>query len=249
MSAAVPVLTFHSIDGSGSPVSTSPEAFERLIAYLGRRGYKGLSLQAAVSCLREGKLPEDGLVITFDDGYLNNLTHAAPVLARHGFTATVFVATGYCGKTNAWPDQNSSIPELPMMTWDQLREIRSWGIDLGAHTHTHPRLTRVEIPEAEAEMLRSKREIEDHIGEPVTLFAYPYGDMNSAVRVCVSRHFDGAMGTRPGRLRPGIDLHALERINACGRMFGLLPLRVREAGRFGVYLSLKRALDRIQGRA
>ena len=243
----VPVLTYHSIDESGSKISVSRAQLDRHIRYLKRTGYSSLSLRDAVRRVRERReLPQRAVVITFDDGYRNNLRDALPVLTAYGFTATVFVTTGYIGKTNRWPNQHSSIPKLPMMTWDEIKEMRRAGIDFGAHSHSHTRLTEVEPEEARREMLRSKSEIEERLGEAIDLLAYPYGSYNGEVKEIASSLFEAAIANRPGRLHAGGDLYALDRINTTGGLFKLLPIGLSGGSNFGVYLSIKGALDRLR---
>ena len=243
----VPVLTYHSVDDSGSVISLSKETFEQHVSSLHRWGYRPLRLLDAVRLVRSGQpLPPRHVILTFDDGFRNNLTVAAPILERYGFTATVFVATGFTGASNSWPRQHPSIPELPMMTAAELRRIRAAGIDLGAHTHTHPFLAELEPTEARAEILRSRDELSQHIGEPVPLFSYPYGSFNEYAREVVSEHFEGAISIRLGRMRSDGDLYAIERINATAGLMRALPFRVLACGEFGLFLALKRAKDRLR---
>ena len=132
------------------------------------------------------------------------------------------------------------------MTWDEIKEMRSAGIDFGAHAHSHARLTEVDPEDARREMLRSKSEIEEHLGESPALFAYPYGSYNGEVKRIAADIFDAAIANRPGRLHAGSDLYALDRINATGGLFKLLPIGLSGGSRFGAYLSIKKALDRLR---
>ena len=191
-------------------------------------------------------LPQKHVVLTFDDGYRNNLTAAAPILERHGFSATIFIATGYIGARSTWSRQHASIPTMPMMSADQLREMRAAGFDLGAHTHTHPYLTELDPAGAREEMLRSRKVLEDLLGEPVPLFSYPFGDFDASVHDAATEMFEGAISTRLGRLRADGDLHAIERINAAGGIMRVLPFALVAKSEFGVFLAVKRALDRIR---
>lgn len=245
--AEIPVLTYHSVDGSGSPVSTPPREFERHMAFLVRAGYRTIGLGEAAALVRAGSpLPARRLLISFDDGYRNNLETALPILRRHGYTAVVFVTTGVIGGDNAWPNQHPAIPRLPMMTPGELRELRAGGIDIGAHTHTHPRLPELDAAVAREEMTRSKGTLEEILDEPVELFSYPFGAHDPEVRAIAADLFLAAIGNRPGRLHTGSDLFAIDRINACGRLFRRLPLRFAARNGFGGYLAMKRLVDRLR---
>jgi len=240
----VPIITYHSIDVSGSSVSTSPTEFKTHLAYLQRSGYQSLALRHGVRLIESAaELPDKAVIITFDDGYRNNLTHALPLLKQFGFTATIFITTGFAGNKNSWPDQHRSIPPLPMMTWDEIGQIREAGIDIGAHTHTHPRLSEIDIEKAQFEMERSKLELEKNLQETIDLFSYPYGDYDVDVKRAANELFDAAIGNRPGRLRLNSDLFAIERINACGGLFRRLPIRLSAIDSFTGYLAVKRTVD------
>src|SRR5436190_6900669 len=99
---ALPVLTYHSIDDSGSPVSVAPEEFRRQMTALATSGWRTLSLETALKGHAAGSWPARTLLLTFDDGFQNILDHAAPVLHLHGFRALVFVVTGRVGGTPDW---------------------------------------------------------------------------------------------------------------------------------------------------
>ncbi len=101
----VAILTYHSIDKSGSVVSVSPEKFRKQMLYLSESSFNVVSLSEILAAFHERRLlPAKTVVITFDDGYRNVYTEAFPVLDSYGFTATVFLITNYCGKHNDWPD-------------------------------------------------------------------------------------------------------------------------------------------------
>jgi peptidoglycan/xylan/chitin deacetylase (PgdA/CDA1 family) len=242
--AEIPFLTYHSVDGSGSPVSTAPRDFERQMAFLARAGYRTIRLGEAAALVRAREpLPERRLLISFDDGYRNNLETALPILRRHGFTAVVFVTTGVIGGDNSWPDQHPAIPKLPMMDPDELRALRAGGIDIGAHTHTHSRLPELGPTAVREELSRSKNILEDILGKSVDLFSYPFGAHDPDIRAVAADLFVAAIGNRPGRLHSGSDLYAIDRINACGKLFRRLPLRFSARNAFGGYLAMKRLVD------
>lgn len=178
------ILTYHSLDTSGSAISISPGVFRSHIESLVQSGTRVVGLENIQ------KTP-NAVAITFDDGFTSFYANAFPVLARHNMPATVFVISGYCGKQNDWPSQPAeAIPRLPLMTWSQLNEIGRHGIALGAHTVNHPWLTQGSPEECERELRECRQEIEDRTGRACKTFAYPYGDTNDQVVQEAARQFD-----------------------------------------------------------
>ena len=232
-SSGIPILTYHSLDSSGSVVSTPPATFERQMEALWRRGYRTLSFSEAVRIANEnGPMPENTFVITFDDGYQNVFSNALQVLTRFGFKATVFLITEYCGRQNDWPSQPSSIQRRPLLSWSEIREMLGAGFEVGVHTATHPDLTSISLEQAELEIMRSKRAIEDRLGVTSNLFCYPYGKFNGRVLDLVRSQFEAACSTKLGKLTPGCDPHLIKRIDmyylSNSRIFDALPTRVMD---------------------
>jgi peptidoglycan/xylan/chitin deacetylase (PgdA/CDA1 family) len=202
------ILTYHSLDSSGSVISIRPGVFRDQMEYLAEAGARVTPLQAV--CTTPG-----AIALTFDDGFRNFFEHAFPVLQRFRFPATVFVVSGYCGGQNNWPSQpkNNGISSAELLRWSEVEELARAGIEIGAHTVTHPRMSLLSPQETEEELLRSRAAIEDRIGRPVRSFAYPYGESTPGVRAAVARHFDLACGTRLAYLSSASDPVDLPRID------------------------------------
>src|SRR5439155_21194204 len=115
MVATVPILTYHSIDDSGSPISIRPDAFRDQMASLRDGGWRALQPLELLQGHVRGGWPERTLAITFDDGFVNFAEHAAPVLATYGFPAILFVVAGHVGGHNDWPAQPRWVPPLPLL--------------------------------------------------------------------------------------------------------------------------------------
>jgi peptidoglycan/xylan/chitin deacetylase (PgdA/CDA1 family) len=179
MRPPIPILTYHQVDlapAAGSPfrgLTVTPAAFARQMAMLAMLGWRGLSMTALEPYLRGDKR---GRVvgITLDDGYVNNLTHALPVLRRHGFSATCYVVSGQVGGANVW-DMDSGIPAKALMNREQLRAWVAGGQEIGAHTRHHVDLRTVDAATARDEIAGCRAELEALIDAPVRHFCYPYG--------------------------------------------------------------------------
>jgi peptidoglycan/xylan/chitin deacetylase (PgdA/CDA1 family) len=201
------ILTYHSIDDSGSVISIPGEVFRLHMSMLRDSG-------TPVVPLDQLHTTPGSIAITFDDGFRNFLHGALPVLRHHGFPATVFVVADYCGKRNDWPSQPPGIPALDLMDWAELREIVRHGISLGGHSATHPRLTAVSDDRLRRELVASRAKIEDRTGVALTAFSYPYGESDEHVRRQVAREYRIACGTTLRFLQPNDNPLDLPRVDA-----------------------------------
>jgi peptidoglycan/xylan/chitin deacetylase (PgdA/CDA1 family) len=132
------------------------------------------------------------------------------------------------------------------VTWDQVAELANSGWEIGAHTHTHAPLTALSADKAQKEILDSKREIESKTKHPVSVFAYPYGDVSAPVLECVRSNFAGAAGTRLGFVQTGSDPFILPRIDA----YYLTPFMARNMNTFTFrqYLELRHVVRSVRSR-
>jgi peptidoglycan/xylan/chitin deacetylase (PgdA/CDA1 family) len=211
----VPILTYHSLDASGSTISTSPALFRRQMETLRERGFQGITLGELLAAWAGGPAPwPRPLVLTFDDGLRSVSTEAAPVLRDIGFRATVFVVAGRCGGDNQWPGQAAWAPRQDLLTAADLGDLVREGWEVGAHGLTHAALPRLSPALQEDEVVRSKHVLEERVGREVTTFAYPYGSASPAVRTLVGRHYRAACSADLGTARPAGDRFWLPRIDA-----------------------------------
>jgi peptidoglycan/xylan/chitin deacetylase (PgdA/CDA1 family) len=233
------VLTYHSLDTSGSVVSVSPESFAAQISALAESGFRGVSLRDALIHRESHKAwPERSVALTFDDGYANFYEVAAPALAARDFTATVFVVSGHIGGRNDWEQPPAGLGSRPMLSWSQLSELSSAGIEIGAHTRRHKDLRRLSTLEARDEIGGSRAEIEDRLGRPVESFAYPFGYVSPDALEIVRAEFRAACTTvlrRAGR-EP---LHELPRVDMYYLRAPRQLLRLLD-GRLDRYLTIRR---------
>jgi peptidoglycan/xylan/chitin deacetylase (PgdA/CDA1 family) len=233
------VLTYHSLDRSGSVISIAPEQFRAQMEFLAAR-------RIPVVPLGDIRNTPGGVALTFDDGFDNFYTEAFPVLQALHFPATVFAVSNYCGLPNRWPSQpDIGIPPLNLMSRERLAEIGCHGISVAAHTATHPRLSTLPVSQVRDELKRSKAMIEDCTGRPADALAYPYGDSNAAVRRIAAEFFRTAYGTTPEFLSdtshpmnlPRVDMYYLRN-----------PLWFESVGRIRgrAYIALRRSLRAVR---
>ena len=261
----VPILTFHRVNDDNDPFMPAlpTSVFAERMTHIARH-YRVHTVEDLAARLHEGRAPRNALAITFDDGFRDNLTHAAPILKRLGLPATIFLVTGLVGTPHAlWvdrlalafksatvrqvelsdgqplflgtvserlaalkdafihfrrvPDEDrvTSVdaliaalrpsPERPkrlMLSWDEVDALRGLGFSIGAHTVSHPILSRVTPEKAREEIFGSKLAIEKFTGETVRGFAFPNGkpdDYNeTAIRLVREAGFTCAVTTRRG---------------------------------------------------
>ena len=229
MSAELPILMFHDIDERRSVLSVAPGVWQRGLTNVYERGHHALTFRQIVDVLRSGApLPDRTLGITFDDGYGSVYGEAFPVLQCFGMTATVFITVGREG-TIMDGGRLPSRDGRPMLSWSEIREMGSYGIEFGAHTLTHPDLTRLDTGDARDEILASKAIIENALGSPVVSFAYPYGRCNDRIRSIVAEHFSGACTDTLDLITASSDPYALPRVDAyylrTDRLFRLILTR------------------------
>jgi Predicted xylanase/chitin deacetylase len=181
----VPILMYHSItdrpNADTRPHAVRPGDFEEQLAYLKENRFTPLTFADLIAAINGtgSAPPERPVVLTFDDGYADFHSTALPLLDRYGIPATVFVTSGWLD--DAGPDA-AGRPLDAMLSWSQVREAASAGIEIGGHSHSHPQLDQLRDEELRDELRRNKALLEDKVGRPVTTMAYPYGYSSARVR-------------------------------------------------------------------
>ncbi len=149
------------------------------MAQLGELGYTPVELDAVIDYYLHGTpLPPQAVLITFDDGYRDNLRNAAPVLQKYGYPAVVFVPVGYLAGTRPLPhDEHLAARGIvnPPLHWEELAELESYGVRVESHGIGHRPLADLEVDEAAREITLSKLRLEERLGRPVRAFAYVKG--------------------------------------------------------------------------
>lgn len=179
----VPILMYHHInpryDEGNFSANLTPEEFRLHMMTLQAKNYNVISLQDYYDHITEGKkLPDNPIVITFDDGYSSNYEEAFPILKELNMPATIFVVTDTVGETPAGGKVNYS-----HFTWAQAREMQESGlIDIQSHSATHCKMADVSVDQMQREFRKSKYLIEKNVGKTCDKIAYPFGSYNSQTK-------------------------------------------------------------------
>jgi peptidoglycan/xylan/chitin deacetylase (PgdA/CDA1 family) len=211
------IVLFHRVDDrhASDEISCSVEKFERFCAFFGQY-FVVVPLGVLVERLRRGDDISRHLVVTFDDGYLDNHQVAAPRLRRNDLPACFFIATNFIGSDRVpWWDRDAGIVS-EWMNWDQVRSLAAQGFEIGAHTCNHVDLGVVAGNEARGEINDSGARLSSEVGESVGFFSYPYGrkhQITEANRQLVrDAGYDCCMSAYGGKVTPESSLYDLQRI-------------------------------------
>ena len=187
------ILTWHAIDRTGSAISVTPEQFRRQVESLARARIPVVSIAE----LRATPADRSAVTLTFDDALDSVASEGAPVLAEHGFTATVFAVSDHVGKDNRWQGAgDAGVPLSAVLDWDALGHLREGGWTIGSHSRHHPHLTQCSDAQLTDELAGAAEMIDSSLGERPTVFAYPYGSVDARVARATAVHYQAACTTR-----------------------------------------------------
>ena len=214
------ILTYHRIrdDGKDSHISVSTKNFENQMVYL-KECVNIISLNTLIDNIgKEADILMDNVAITFDDGYKDNFLNAYPILRKHRLPATIFLVSKLVGKSEE------------ILNVDDIKLMKSDGIDFGSHTRTHKTLTEIDINTATEEIHNSKTELKRLLNEKIDIFAYPRGKrahFNEDIKAQVKRSgYKAAFTTENGEIDNKADLFELKRIGIRNCPFFVFKTRV-----------------------
>jgi peptidoglycan/xylan/chitin deacetylase (PgdA/CDA1 family)/GT2 family glycosyltransferase len=215
----VPVLMYHAFgeEDEGDRYVISRRAFARQLHLLRALRYRPIGFAELARALQAGEAPPPrSVVITIDDGYADNLEIARPLLRRRRFPATVFLVSGGIGGVNDWTSEGA-VAGRRLLTEAEIEEMRGDGIEIGAHTRTHPSLTATPAGDLDAEVGGSREDLEALLGDPVPTFAYPFGQFDPAAVAAVDRAgFEAACTVESRLARLGDDPLEIPRLEIKG---------------------------------
>jgi peptidoglycan/xylan/chitin deacetylase (PgdA/CDA1 family) len=200
-------------------MSVHPLSFRAQMEHLAATGRPVLPLAEALTRLREEgpPLPAGAVSLTFDDGYRDNLEHAAPVLERMGFPAVVFLVTGRMGEEATIDRYEGCCAYDRAMDWTEARELEKRGVELGGHGHTHRELAGLDPDDLRDEIGTCREEFVRFLGRAPRIFCYPRGSETGAVRrVVAEAGFELAVTVYPGVNRPETEPLLLRRTEVSG---------------------------------
>lgn len=181
----IPIVVYHKIGDRFEWGITRQKIrqFEQQIRYLKENGYQSAKTDEIFKSqdrFRKISFKDSRKVlITFDDGYESAYDFAFPVLQKYGFSACIFLITGYVGKYNEW-DVNWG-KKFKHLSWNQIKEMAKYGFSFGSHTINHPDLTKLGKRHVEYELKGSLEELEDNLGKKVDFVSFPFGKYNPQV--------------------------------------------------------------------
>ncbi len=209
------ILCYHAVSPTWeSELSVPPDALERQIEHLLRRGWRATTFTEAIVGPRDRR----AFAVTFDDAFATVRTYAAPVLRQFGVRGTLFVPTSFMEGDGilswkgikGWQD-TAEAGELRAMTWEQVGELVEYGWEIGSHTHTHPHLPELNDADVREELAVSRDELSRRLGRPCESIAYPYGDVDDRVEEITRQVGYRTAAALPGSFRQ-LNVHRYARL-------------------------------------
>lgn len=219
----IPVLMYHRIGDVHNEwerkYCVSPQTFTAHMQGLATDGWQAISIEKFFAWL-DGTtaLPEGAFLLTFDDGFLGVYEHAAPVLERLRWPATVFLVSDLIGKRDVWCEkQNPDGHTYPLMDQSDIQALRSHGFSFHSHTRAHADLPTLDDEALRSQLVGAREDLEALLGEPVEYLAYPYGRYNDRVLShAQAAGYRAAFSVQPGFNRTDADRFRLRRLDVFG---------------------------------
>ncbi len=237
---SVPVLNYHQINDKDKNALTVPvEDFDAQMKYLAENGYNSITPKEMLEAFEKGEaLPEKTVVITFDDGYLDNYLNAYPILKKYNLKGTIFIITDY---VSLYPNY---------VTWDEAVEMQNSGVmNLESHTMGHINLLKSSKEEADFQLKTSKEALEAHLNKPVEFLAYPEGDYNDEIEnIAKNAGYKGAFTVNYDLTSKNENPFAMSRVPIFGmenRALERFKMRLTMTPIFSPVNQLKRKLESI----
>jgi peptidoglycan/xylan/chitin deacetylase (PgdA/CDA1 family) len=264
----LPVLMYHHVSPKPGLVTCSPENFRAQMGWLAKNGWKTLSTAAFSDALVTGRMPKKSVLVTFDDGYLDNWVYAYPVLKEFGLRATIFLITGWIGNGLLRPhDGQRGVPDVPthkqamaaavdgtldeaFLRWSEVEAMRATNtFDFHSHTHTHTRWDRQVVDQSERDealardLAASRLALSERLGEVGPHLCWPQGYFDpNYQRLAKAAGFTHLYTTEHGVVRNTTDLARIPRLVAKDKSAAWFARRMALYGRpllSAIYLSLK----------
>ncbi len=187
-------------------ITTPTSVFQQFVDFVHENGYGLCSMRDYLEKAKGER--KRFIVCTFDDGYKNLLNVAMPILAKHNYSATVYVCTDLIGKDNKWNNKDASLRQH--LNLDDIKELDKNGWEIASHGVTHRNLLKLSDKEIESELAESKRQLSEIVGNVIT-YAYPYGAYNKFIKYCVEKYYKYAFAVSQGGTSLDVDKLQLRR--------------------------------------
>ena len=198
----IPVLYYHSVDeNAANEVTITPEKLKEQLDYINDNNYVTITMTELYDHIENNKpIPEKSIIITFDDGYMNNYTEAFPMLKELNMTATIFCV-------------GNSLDGSYYLSEEAIKEMSDYGIDIESHTVNHVHLDTMSYDEQLLELKNSKNILEKITGKEVLSLAYPFGDYNdNTIKAAKDAGYKIGFTTKLGLSDRTDDIYKLDRI-------------------------------------
>ncbi len=186
---SIPILLYHRVSYQLDNYTVSPARFEDDMRTLNREGYTCLSLAQVKQYLQSSRstpLPDKSILITLDDGYLDNYINVFPILQQYNMKASFYIITGMIGEDDR-------------LTASQIREMQAAGMDFGSHTVTHRFLSELTPAEMKIELTKSKFTLEQLLGKGIDFIAYPGGSYDpQTLTIAKEAGYEAGLSTHYG---------------------------------------------------
>lgn len=244
--APIPVLMYHKVPNedlqSRHKIYVPKATFEKHLQFYQDRGFTTLTF-AELEDYRSGKkdfthFPKKPLVLTFDDGYVDNLLNAAPLLKKYGMKAVIFLLADHSLLSNSWDDDGQE-PLQPLMSLEQKKLLLDFPYEIGSHGFSHRKITEMSEEEAQKELAESKHRLEQDFG-PIHTYAFTYGVTSAkAAEQAEEVGYNFAVNTDSGGLHHEENPYGIFRINIFPED-GPAQLRKKTSSWYRKYFYLKR---------
>lgn len=222
------IMAYHRINPwyKDDALTVSPENFEWQMRYLFKRQFKPVPPDDYISNGSISACRRPVLLITFDDGYADNLWYALPVLKKLGIRPLIFLTANYIGTESIFKRYEDKEKDR-FLNWEEVKKMSAEGVVFGSHSLSHPHLPQIEDDRLQAEVSESKKTIEDKTGKDVDFFCYPYGDFDERVIEAVQKAgYKGAVVTPGVRKSIKRNAYTLSRTGVYGHN-GFLTFRIK----------------------
>ncbi|MFQ5900440.1 MAG: polysaccharide deacetylase family protein [Thermodesulfobacteriota bacterium] len=230
---SIPVLMYHHVNNHvGDLVTITPQVFESQMRFLKESGFYTLTLDDLLSYIRgRHDIPKKSVVITFDDGYLDNYIHAFPILKQYNLKASIFIVVSWVEGASLKEQRNEHKVDIPthreskefirrekpyksIINWKMIKEMQGSGlVEFYSHTMTHSRCDNILEGELKVELKASKDVLEDRLGRMSPYLCWPWGYFNGfGVDMAKEAGYKALFTTKPGVVRKGTDPFYIDRI-------------------------------------